>query len=76
MIAYVCFDYMLIYIIVAWAKPIACQNWFSLNDKMDKVFINIIMLKEKGILIHLIIWDICENGQIMVSNLKIPISSL
>ena len=53
-VAYVCFDYMLKYIIAAWAKSIVCQNCCSLNDKMDKVFINIIMIKEKGILIHLI----------------------
>ena len=54
MVAYACFDYMLIYIIVAWAKPIVCQNWFSLNDKLDKVSIKIVMIKEKGILTHLI----------------------
>ena len=60
MVAYACYElyvdiYIYIYILlIAWAKPIVYQNWFSLNDKIDKIFINIIMIKEKCILTHLI----------------------
>ena len=47
-------NYMLIYIIDCMSETNSLSELVSLNDKMDKVFINIIMLKEKGILTHLI----------------------